>query len=439
MVSAVEKSSGGTTEQSITYKYGPFQERLEKDVTTTSTVTTRFGYDAWKTDLSTDGTPASYLGHENWDVWVDMNGSNALQTRYMRGNRVDQIFARLDSSDNAYWLLTDHLGSIVTVTDNNGTLKDQVTYDGFGNATQTNSSYSGRYLWTGREVDVETGLQYNRARYYDSHTARWIIQDPLGFDAGDNNLYRYASNEPLLQRDPSGLLLVEHDGQNLKWSNRDYASLQELVDSTPRTVTSITIDGRPPVTPLPDDVLVTTAGLLTNKVAKVAAGRKMLIDLHSQTLEAALADLYNAGKCYEVIEIWSHANLKGMSHAPDDGGQVGKDLKPLLRKDGFIILSGCTVGNQKQGSWPQAIATSSEHDVYGALGYSSGTVIKGTIHVHSWWEGPTKVFRTNGGPAVWVTYTESEYHVGPMWTFAPADRVATQYDSQNDFYRKFPH
>jgi RHS repeat-associated protein len=134
-----------------------------------------------------------------------MNGSNALQTRYMRGNLVDQVFARLDSNDNAYWLLTDHLGSIVTVTDNSGNVKDQVTYDGWGNATQTHSSYGGRYLWTGREADVETGLQYNRARYYDTQTGRWISQDPLGFRAGDVNLSRYVANHPTEGTDATGL------------------------------------------------------------------------------------------------------------------------------------------------------------------------------------------------------------------------------------------
>jgi RHS repeat-associated protein len=53
-------------------------------------------------------------------------------------------------------------------------------------------------------MDVETGLQYNRARYYDSSTGRWMSQDPLGFDAGDSNLYRYVKNQPTVATDPSG-------------------------------------------------------------------------------------------------------------------------------------------------------------------------------------------------------------------------------------------
>ena len=57
----------------------------------------------------------------------------------------------------------------------------------------------------GREADSETGLQYNRARYYDPKVGRWLSQDPLGFAAGDGNLYRYVGNAPTRSGDPSRL------------------------------------------------------------------------------------------------------------------------------------------------------------------------------------------------------------------------------------------
>jgi RHS repeat-associated protein len=63
----------------------------------------------------------------------------------------------------------------------------------------------GRYAWTGREYDGTTGLQDNRARYYDPRAGRWTSQDPLGFDAGDSNLYRYVKNGVAAWNDPTGL------------------------------------------------------------------------------------------------------------------------------------------------------------------------------------------------------------------------------------------
>jgi RHS repeat-associated protein len=50
-----------------------------------------------------------------------------------------------------------------------------------------------------------TGLYYDHARYYNPQTGSWMSQDPLGFDAGDSNLYRYVNNAPTNGTDPSGL------------------------------------------------------------------------------------------------------------------------------------------------------------------------------------------------------------------------------------------
>src|SRR5262249_31544862 len=84
---------------------------------------------------------------------------------------------------------------------------DTITYDGFGKVTnETSTTNNDRFKFTGREYDSETGLQYNRARYYDSATGKWISQDPMGFDAHDGNLYRYVRNAPTRYTDPSGLV-----------------------------------------------------------------------------------------------------------------------------------------------------------------------------------------------------------------------------------------
>src|SRR5262249_46214257 len=81
-----------------------------------------------------------------------------------------------------------------------------ITYDSFGKVTsESNSSFGDRYKWTARELDSETGLQYNRARYYTQTAGRWISTDPIGYNAGDANLYRYVLNLPTSLEDPSGL------------------------------------------------------------------------------------------------------------------------------------------------------------------------------------------------------------------------------------------
>jgi RHS repeat-associated protein len=68
-----------------------------------------------------------------------------------------------------------------------------------------------RFLFTGKELDEETGLVYFGARYLDAAKARWLTFDPEIRDrpAGtsgprSSNLYGYANNAPVALTDPNG-------------------------------------------------------------------------------------------------------------------------------------------------------------------------------------------------------------------------------------------
>jgi RHS repeat-associated protein len=63
------------------------------------------------------------------------------------------------------------------------------------------------YTWVGRQGyqrDAETGFYFLRARMYDPSSGRFVLPDPVGFAAGDANLYRYCGNDPVNHTDPSG-------------------------------------------------------------------------------------------------------------------------------------------------------------------------------------------------------------------------------------------
>ncbi|MBD9416274.1 RHS repeat-associated core domain-containing protein, partial [Pseudomonas sp. PDM16] len=61
-----------------------------------------------------------------------------------------------------------------------------------------------RLRFQGQYYDQETGLHYNRFRYYDPDIGRFISQDPIGLRGGINN-YQYAPN-PVGWIDPVGLI-----------------------------------------------------------------------------------------------------------------------------------------------------------------------------------------------------------------------------------------
>lgn len=72
----------------------------------------------------------------------------------------------------------------------------------FGRLTRAEGSVSTPFRFVGQQEDVETGLHYNRYRYYDPDVGRYISADPVGMDGG-LNFYAYGPN-PVSWVDPMG-------------------------------------------------------------------------------------------------------------------------------------------------------------------------------------------------------------------------------------------
>ncbi len=76
------------------------------------------------------------------------------------------------------------------------------------------SDFDWEYRFTGRSLDVDTGLDYYRARYYHPTLGRFVGRDPVQRQA---NLYRYCGNGPLINTDPSGLVWALYDIPKSGW------------------------------------------------------------------------------------------------------------------------------------------------------------------------------------------------------------------------------
>ncbi len=117
-------------------------------------------------------------------------------------------------------------------THDSGNIATSYEYDSFGNPTTTGNITS-PYSFTGREYDPESGLYYYRARYYNPQTGRFISEDPIGFDSGDINLYRYVNNSPLNYTDPSGLCpcgVPQDVINNARKDKRDWSQSADRTD-----------------------------------------------------------------------------------------------------------------------------------------------------------------------------------------------------------------
>jgi len=85
-----------------------------------------------------------------------------------------------------------------------GALAQTYTFDSFGKQTNSSGSLTNSFQYTARESDIETGLYYYRARYYDQSGGRFLSEDPLGFEGG-YNFYEYGQDSPENLIDPFGL------------------------------------------------------------------------------------------------------------------------------------------------------------------------------------------------------------------------------------------
>src|SRR5262249_47125383 len=140
--------------------------------------------------------------------WADLNSSGSLTTRRLYLNAVDAVFARINSDNSVDWYLKDRLGSVRDIMNNSSSIQDHIDYNGFGAVTnESNTTYADRYKFTSREYDSElsgAALGYFRGRYYRFDVGMWQSVDPIGFAAGDANLYGYIGNNPTNGTDPSG-------------------------------------------------------------------------------------------------------------------------------------------------------------------------------------------------------------------------------------------
>ncbi|MFH4180811.1 RHS repeat-associated core domain-containing protein, partial [Acinetobacter baumannii] len=68
---------------------------------------------------------------------------------------------------------------------------------------ENSETISNNIRFQGQYFDQETGLHYNRYRYYLPYVGHFISKDPIGLLGGDN-VYAYAPN-PVGWIDPLGL------------------------------------------------------------------------------------------------------------------------------------------------------------------------------------------------------------------------------------------
>jgi RHS repeat-associated protein len=98
----------------------------------------------------------------------------------------------------------DHRGAPTRVTNGQGNLVWLADYSGYGQARIRVNDLPHALRFPGQYFDAETGLHYNRARYYSPAVGRYLSVDPKEFAEGVH-FFAYADNDPVNLSDPLGM------------------------------------------------------------------------------------------------------------------------------------------------------------------------------------------------------------------------------------------
>lgn len=106
--------------------------------------------------------------------------------------------------DEHYSIVNDHLGTPSVIFDKTGehVWSANITVWGELRNLRGEKSFC-PFRFPGQYEDSETGLYYNRFRYFDPEAGQYVSQDPIGLHGGPA-LYAYVSN-PTIWLDPLGL------------------------------------------------------------------------------------------------------------------------------------------------------------------------------------------------------------------------------------------
>ena len=121
----------------------------------------------------------------------------------------------------------DGLGSVIALTDKNGSSITRYRYDAFGRLIEGDTGKNS-YTFTGKRLDPESELYHFHFRKYDPTTGTWTTPDPIGI-LGGINLYRYLHNNPVNFRDLLGLCedSISPNGKEIESSNLIEALVNE--------------------------------------------------------------------------------------------------------------------------------------------------------------------------------------------------------------------
>jgi RHS repeat-associated protein len=180
---------------------------IHANSTALASTTVEFAYDyaGRMMSRSLNGAKTWFVYDRDMPIAEFADGANTFSAAFCYSpDRLDDFHGAWRASTGQQWFLKDQVGTVLGATDASGALLYWSDYDAFGNARGAVAPGTDAIRYAGRFWNEALGLYEMRARFYDPLLGRFTQEDPAGFHGGGMNLYAYASNNPLIWRDPTG-------------------------------------------------------------------------------------------------------------------------------------------------------------------------------------------------------------------------------------------
>ena len=224
-VSFTYDATGNLTEDDL-YNYAYDDENRLTAVTRRSNaqLVGQYGYDALSRRVikiaNPAGTPTQtrfFYDGDGWRVLEEQDAAGLTQATYVYGNYLKETLT-MDHGGRTYYYHHQALWSPVALTVAGGNAVERYAYDAYGAVTvydgsgtpvpanswgTPHSPVANTHLFTGQELEEETGFFYFGYRYYSPQLGRWISRDLIE-EMGGINLYDYVFNQPIMAVDLYG-------------------------------------------------------------------------------------------------------------------------------------------------------------------------------------------------------------------------------------------
>ena len=205
-ISSMTVSTGGTGTAGVgialvgadnTNSYSEYNSwnQLIKTMQNGKTSSYTYNGDGLRMSKTVNGVKTSHI----WDgtnIAADVSGSTV--TKYIRGL---QLISSKKGSNENFYTYNGH-GDVVQLTNSNGDITKQYSYDAFGVEIDKADNDTNPFRYCGEYYDTEIDSVYLRARYYRPTIGRFITEDPI---MDGLNWYSYCDNNSVNVSDPSGL------------------------------------------------------------------------------------------------------------------------------------------------------------------------------------------------------------------------------------------